>query len=1205
MKKVVFILMMVFAVYTVNSQNNNIHIYSLKVPGYQNPSQINSGIPLSDVSEVYDYADGLGRSVQTVLRRSSPSGNDMILPKILDAFGRDVTNYLPYKNNTTSGGYDNDVEEHLTDYYMNEPGIAHSQYPMSPVAYEESPLSRLLKSGHPGLSGQLESDNIKKFEYGLNLKDDFKYGKVSQWIFNQDDKSCTRSSEYYSEGVLFVGEVIDEDGNSALQFSNTLGQVLLKRSILDEERTVDTYFIYDDLGLLRYIITPEGSKALNGNTGVGDPIGMNYIYYFEYDSKNRLIKRMVPGRDVEYFVYDKKGRLVLYQDGNSRSAEKWLFYKYDFLGRKIIIGETYYGVGMTLEELQLLAESQPYNDEILMYHDFNNNMGYSDRYFRELLSNGVINIVNYYDTYKICEKNGNNKIYHRLPSDDQNLMIDMYFDDFHPDTVNIDGLITAQRIRVIENGVTTWKLTTQYYDVYGRSIQIRHKNFRDGYDYITTHYLGLTSNPDHTKHQQTTRLGTYGYSVVEESWIEYDHAGRIKNKFYKINNSARRQVFSYNYNSLGQLSEQNIGEETDVLQSIDYIYNIRGWLKSINDAALSSGENDLFGEELFYDEQDIGLTSHQLKFNGDIAAIKWQTAGITGQKAYTYQYDKLDRLTDATYHEKSASSWSESNLYSERMSYDYNGNISSLVRRGLVAPNNIPGEIDNLSYYLLGNRLMAVNDQVTVNNGGDFFDNGNVTIPNPLNENTWEMKYDKNGNLKSDANKKIVSITYNNFNQPLTIDFVEGSRIVYLYDGSGTRLKKTVIRNGSPATVTDYVGNFVYQDNVLAFGKYPEGRIVFYKKTMFAEFYLSDHLGNVRVAFTRNASNGQVVLRQVNGYYPYGMNIKGLSGYFNTTAINEYLFQGKEFDNELDLNWFDFHARMYDPVLGRWHVQDPMMQYVSGYAAMGDNPVSMIDPSGMSTDKWPPDWWPFGNGECRSFEGGIRWDKIGTFFDNLGEAISGIFGNCIGAEQRRWIWFNYSGWGSIAEPGLVSGYSSAGGGGVNKGGGGGIGNGSGNNYQPFNLSANPQSNHRTIRPDGDPIGRYVNAMFPGRVPSNAKIVWKLTDEEDGHTDYMTDNSLNVNIPKKMWYSQNKIMLIDCLDHELVHIDDYISGRYDKWYNRYGEDITKQIMDYRAYKENLYYHTFINPNIENNDQYIESYKRKITVSEKYLPYGWWE
>ncbi|MGF1564744.1 MAG: RHS repeat-associated core domain-containing protein [Flavobacteriales bacterium] len=42
----------------------------------------------------------------------------------------------------------------------------------------------------------------------------------------------------------------------------------------------------------------------------------------------------------------------------------------------------------------------------------------------------------------------------------------------------------------------------------------------------------------------------------------------------------------------------------------------------------------------------------------------------------------------------------------------------------------------------------------------------------------------------------------------------------------------------------------------------------------------------------------------------------------------------------------DFHARMYDPATGRWLVPDPAEQFANPYLAMGNNPVSYIDPDG-------------------------------------------------------------------------------------------------------------------------------------------------------------------------------------------------------------------------------------------------------------------
>ena len=61
---------------------------------------------------------------------------------------------------------------------------------------------------------------------------------------------------------------------------------------------------------------------------------------------------------------------------------------------------------------------------------------------------------------------------------------------------------------------------------------------------------------------------------------------------------------------------------------------------------------------------------------------------------------------------------------------------------------------------------------------------------------------------------------------------------------------------------------------------------------------------------------------------------------------NRYLYQGKELGQELGLGLYDFHARSYDPLLGRFTSIDPMDQFASGYTGMGNNPVNMVDPDG-------------------------------------------------------------------------------------------------------------------------------------------------------------------------------------------------------------------------------------------------------------------
>ena len=77
-------------------------------------------------------------------------------------------------------------------------------------------------------------------------------------------------------------------------------------------------------------------------------------------------------------------------------------------------------------------------------------------------------------------------------------------------------------------------------------------------------------------------------------------------------------------------------------------------------------------------------------------------------------------------------------------------------------------------------------------------------------------------------------------------------------------------------------------------------------------------------------------------YYPHGGVLPGRQ-YVSSTGY-KFGYQGQEYDTETGLS--NFELRQYDARIGRWFAPDPYGQYHSPYLAMGNNPVSSVDPDG-------------------------------------------------------------------------------------------------------------------------------------------------------------------------------------------------------------------------------------------------------------------
>ncbi len=185
--------------------------------------------------------------------------------------------------------------------------------------------------------------------------------------------------------------------------------------------------------------------------------------------------------------------------------------------------------------------------------------------------------------------------------------------------------------------------------------------------------------------------------------------------------------------------------------------------------------------------------------------------------------------------------------------------------------------------------------------------------------------------------------------------------ITYTYDAVGNKLRKQTVE-GSKTTTTLYGGNIVYENDTLRFISHEEGRTRVNNNNYVFDYYLKDHLGNVRMTITDDTTQPTLVI-DATSYYPFGLVMSGVSlkAFQSSTpycgcprnikGFNANEIQYKEFIDGSGFELYDFNARTYNQQTGRFLQVDPLIdegeqESTSPYHFAENNPIKYNDPDG-------------------------------------------------------------------------------------------------------------------------------------------------------------------------------------------------------------------------------------------------------------------
>ena len=882
----------------------------VSIKGQGNANYVLSETQISSIAsrriKEYIFFDGLGR--ETLKATNGISSNGVFTYSLNEITGEQMIarNWLPVTGSLTVANMGIDAIRQMSSVQYSDN-----------YAFEDSEYDAAGRLTRRHKAGQAWKTEPVMMNYVTNAAND-----VIKYSVTSPDDPVLDDDGYYNAGTLRGERVVNEDGVTVTTFTDAFGRKILERRGTGN----DTYFVYDDFGRLTFVLMSDYPNSLDLDTDA---------YQYKYDLNGNISMKKLPGCAPVEYVHDICDRCISVQDGELREKGLYRFMLYDNIGRLAIQGlsstmpdqnckgmvsyssnsdgieNTGYvlpeGISMNVPDRSIILPPPPI--PVLDSDNLN-------------LTVEAIEIVNYYDDYDFLDG----------PSQEvfQNMALS--------GTPNAKGMMTGS-IVLASNGERIASISS--YDLKGNLTEMLTKGLGGNIERTENTY----TYTDKVATSKTTVSCAQGDSVVYNTSNTY----KIKNDFLaSVTYQARAGVIqtgscniTYSYDQLGRttgISRPVSGGNG----SIAYTYDMHGWIKDIT--------SNSFSEHLHYND-GAGTPL----YSGNISSLTW-SYGTDPDKGYRFTYDNMGRLVNSQYGENGFST--ALGNYDERAGYDGYGNITGLVRNGMMQNGNY-GAIDSLAIDYIGTQIYSVTE-----NAAPVLYTNSIDVKNGSDD----ILYNSNGALVNDGTRGITDITYDDYGNPRRIQFDNGNVTKYVYSATGQKMRavyQTAVPNISVAmgsTRELAPSEILYADST----DYPLGGILTLRngridKYLFNEgycqaeihdttldsitfyYYNKDHLGNNREVIY---SDGNV--RQRTDYYPYGTPFSAPSDGTNAT-LQPYKYNGKELDVMHGLNTYDYGARQYYPVLPIWDRPDPLAEdnyHVSPYMYCLGNPVRFIDPDG-------------------------------------------------------------------------------------------------------------------------------------------------------------------------------------------------------------------------------------------------------------------